>query len=106
MMVNHIDCYGENVLRRIVAQLEQKNFKKSDLSCAIIKTQTAKGKSVTLYRLFIKSDDPVSLRQYLLDWICIPPRFISYLTYAETDLSQSRRVSGGIFPLYPIWDYL
>lgn len=76
--MNHIDCYGENVLRRIVEQLEQKNFKKSDLSCAIIQTITKTGKPVILYRLFIKSDDPQSLRQYLLDWICIPPRFISY----------------------------
>ena len=78
-MVNYIDCYGDNVLRRIIEQLDQKNFNKSDLSCAIIKTQTAKGNPVILYRLFIKSDDPMSLRKYLLDWICIPPRFISYL---------------------------
>lgn len=77
-MINHIDCYGENVLRRIVEQLEQLNFEKCDLSCAIIQTETIKGKPVTLYRLFIKSDDPVSSRHYLLDWICIPPRFISY----------------------------
>lgn len=93
-MINSIDCYGNNLTKRVLKQL-------LDLPYCTVKYQKIKRDGTVIgIRFFVypnwqkdpftspfEFDDPYSLRWYLQDNIKINPRFISIgeFNYDETD---------------------